>query len=259
VVGDVVIEFNRDGTIVREFKVLDVLDAYRICYGSLANVYNALYGASTFDWSHGNAAEVDTSDNSWVISLRHQDAVVKVRRSDRQIAWIHGPHERWKARWVPFLLTPVGAPFEWNFHQHSPDMSTPGVLTMFDNGNYRVIPPTPAPPTDQWYSRAVRFQIDPVAMTTQQIWEYDGGTMPFLDPMLGDADPLPNGNVLVSEGTKQVPSANRQYSRIFEVRAASPGQELVYEVIVNDPALPAPNPYNWNVYRSERYTSVYAH
>lgn len=257
VVGDVVIEFNRDGTLVREFKIMDVLDAYRICYGSLANFYNQLYSLNTLDWSHGNSVVIDPSDDTWIISLRHQDAVVKVRRSDHQIIWIHGAHERWLPRWQPFLLTQVGSPFEWQFHQHSSDLDGAGNMILFDNGNYRVIPPTAPPPVSQWYSRAVKFLVDPVAMTTQQVWNYDGGGVPFFDGFLCDADPLPNGNVLVTEGSRLVPGMNKTYSRLFEVRDTFAGQQVVWDVIVNDPASANPNPYNWNVYRSERYPGLY--
>lgn len=258
VVGDVVVEFQKDGTLVREFKVLDVLDPYRICYGSLAGIYNPLYnGLVTLDWSHGNAAFLDESDSTWVVSLRHQDAVIKVRRSDHSIAWIHGPHERWGPAWTQYLLTPVGFPFGWNFHQHSPDLDAAGNLTMFDNGNYRAIPPAPAAPVDQWYSRAVRYHVDPVAMTTTQVWDWQDAT-PFFSGQFGDVDPLPvSGNFLVVDGAKPVTGSNKTYSRIVEVRAASPGQQVVYEVVINDPSDPAPNPYNWNLYRAERYRFLY--
>jgi hypothetical protein len=257
VVGDVVVEFQRDGKVVDEFKILDVLDPYRLCYGSLAGFYNQLYGVETLDWSHGNAAVLDESDDTWVISLRHQDAVVKVRRSDHSIVWIHGPHERWGPAWAPYLLTPVGFPFEWNFHQHSPDVDAAGNLTMFDNGNYRAIPPAPGAPSSQWYSRAVRYNVDPVSMTTTQVWDWQDST-PYFSPMFGDADPLPTtGNNLVVDGAKPVTGANASYSRLVEFRAAAPGQQIVFELVVNDPAGPSPSPYNWTIYRAERYGSIY--
>ncbi|MBL8862141.1 MAG: aryl-sulfate sulfotransferase [Planctomycetes bacterium] len=258
VVGDVVVEFRRDGSLVREYSTFENLDPYRLGYMSLAGIYNQLYGGVlTFDWSHGNAATVDPTDDTWVISLRHQDAVVKVRRSDHSIVWIHGPHDAWKARWQPFLLTPLGAPFEWQFHQHASRTSPDGVLTLFDNGNYRAVPPTPAPPTSQWYSRAVRFLVDPVAMTTTQVWEWRDST-PFFSGQFGDVDPLPlTGNQLVTDGAKQVPGLNKSYSRLVEVRSAGPGSQIVFEVIVNDPSLPVTSPYNWNLYRAERYSRPY--
>jgi hypothetical protein len=259
IIGDVVVEFRRDGSLVREHRILDVLDPYRLGYNSLAGFYNQLYGGVvTYDWSHGNAVVVDPTDDTWVYSLRSQDAVVKVRRSDESLVWIHGPHDNWQAPWSQYLLTPTGAPFEWQFHQHSPHLTAGGRMTLFDNGNYRVSPPTPAPPTNTWYSRAVRFQIDSVAMTTTQEWEWRDSPG-FFSGFLGDADPLPiTGNVLVSDGAKLVPGQNKTYSRIVEVKQVGPGGQIVFEVIVNNPAAPSPNPYNWNVYRSERYAKPYA-
>ncbi len=257
VIGDVAVEFQRDGKVVDEMGLLDVLDPYRLCYGSLAGFYNQHYGAVTLDWSHGNAVILDESDDTWVFSLRHQDAIVKVRRSDHSIVWIHGAHDRWGPKHAPFLLTPIGFPFEWQFHQHSPDIAANGDLTLFDNGNYRVIPPAVAAPVAQWYSRAVRYRIDPVAMTTTQVWGWND-TTPFFSGTLGDADPLPvTGNCLVTDGAKPVTGSNSSYSRLVEFRAAIPGQQIVFEVIVNDPNDPAASSYNWTIYRSERYPTLY--
>lgn len=260
VVGDVVVEFKRDGTLVREVKLIDLLDPYRICYGSLSGVYNPLYGGvTTYDWGHSNAAIVDVADDAWVVSLRHQDAVVKVRRGDHSIAWIHGPPDRWVSPWTQYLLTPIGSPFAWNYHEHSPDFDSAGNLTMFDNGNYRATPPVVPAPTSQWYSRAVRFHVDPVAMTTQQTWEYQGAT-PFFSGQFGDADPQPTThNILIADGAKPDPSgANLQYSRIVEVTSGTPSQ-VVYEVIINDLTQPGASALNWNLYRAERYRGVYPH
>lgn len=256
VIGDVVVEFRRDGTVVREVNTLDVLDPYRVCYNSLAGFFNPLYGASGFDWSHGNSAAVDTSDDTWVISMRHQEAVVKVRRSDHSIVWIHGAHDRWNAPWTNYLLTPIGMPFAWNFHQHAAEPLAGGRVAMFDNGNYRVIPPLLPPPTGTWFSRAVRYEIDPVLMTTREEWDFRGSTQ-FFSGFFGDVDTFAaTGNVLITDGSKQVPGQNKTYSRLAEVRPDVAGT-VVWEVIVNDPALPVTSPYNWTVYRSERYTSPY--
>jgi hypothetical protein len=76
--------------------------------------------------------------------------------------------------------------------------------------------------------------------------------------MFGDADPLPTtGNNLVVDGSKPVTGANASYSRLVEFRAATPGQQIVFELVVNDPAGPSPSPYNWTIYRAERLGSMY--
>lgn len=67
---------------------------------------------------------------------------------------------------------------------------------------------------------------------------------------------LVTGNVLVADGAKNVTTSNEQFSRIVEVTGTTPA-EKVFEVIVNDPLLPGSNPFNWNVYRAQRYPSVH--
>ncbi len=251
VVGDVIVEFKRDGTIVRETKLLDILDPYRIVYGSLATFYNTLYpGSQTKDWSHGNAVLLDTSDNSYIVSLRHQDAVVKIKRDTGQLVWICGPHERWVAPWTNYLLTPIGPNFEWNFHQHDPEITRRGTLVMFDNGNYRVVPPTAPGPTSSFYSRAVEFDIDPVAMTIEQTWVYGGPGQLFYSGFLGGAKPQWRTlNTLVTDGAKVLQSGA---ARIVETTPTAPAM-VVFEATIQDPAFLK----NWTVYRSERLPSVY--
>lgn len=253
VIGDKIVEFKRDGTIVRETKLLDVLDPYRIVYGSLATFYNTLYpGSQTKDWGHGNAVLLDQSDNTYVMSLRHQDAVVKIKRDTGQLVWICGPHERWNAPWSNYLLTPVGSPFEWNYHQHDPEINRLGNIVMFDNGNYRVTPPTPPGPTSSFYSRAVEYDIDATSMTIEQKWFYGGPTQPFYSGFLGGAKPqYRTGNTLVTDGAKVLAS---QAARIVEVMRTNPAI-VVFETTLQDPSASV----NWTVYRSERLPGIYPH
>jgi arylsulfate sulfotransferase len=254
VAGDVIVELLEDGTIVRETKLFDILDPHRICYGSLAGFYDPVYGFSTRDWTHGNSVIIDPSDNSYVVSLRHQDAIVKIDRVTGQLVWIHGAPERWVQPWSSKLLTPTGSNFSWQYHQHAPHMQPGGVMTLFDNGNFRVIPPTLIGPASTYFSRGVKYAIDPVAMTTEQIWEYRG-TTPFYSGALGDCDPL-TGTVLICDGARQVTGQNKSYARLVEVTGRGTPQP-VFELIVNDPAV-ATNPFNWNIYRAQRWRSIYA-
>jgi hypothetical protein len=255
VAGEVIVEFLYDGTVVRETKLLDILDPYRICYGSLAGFYDSVYGVLTKDWAHANSVIIDPNDNSYIVSLRHQDAIVKIDRVSGQLIWIHGAPERWVAPWSAKLLAPSGFNFSWQYHQHGPHIDSNGILTLFDNGNYRVIPPTPIGPVSTYYSRAVKYLIDPVAMTTEVLWEYRGPT-PFFSGFLGDCDPLPQtGTVLICDGARQVTGQNKTYGRLVEVAARGTSQ-VVWEVIVNDPTVSS-NPFNWNIYRAERWADIY--
>jgi hypothetical protein len=259
VAGDVIVEFKRDGTVVRSFDVIDALDPYRMCYNSLAPIYGSMYGVTVADWGHSNSVVLDPSDDTWLISLRNQDAVIKIRRSDHSVVWIHGHPDRWNPPWSQYLLTPIGAGFLWQFHQHAPVIDSNGNMSLFDNGNYRVIPPTPAPPSSAWFSRGMTYHVNPIAHTTQETWIWDGGGTPFLSGSLGTAWVLPQTqNRLLTEGNMIVPGMNKSFSRVQEVSGTMPST-LRFEVIVNDPNAANPNAYNWNVYRSRRVSSVYPH
>ncbi len=256
VIGDEVVEFRRDGSVVRRKSLFDVLDPYRMCYDSLAQIGTELYGVLGADWSHANTVTIDPTDGDWIVSLRNQDAVVKMARGSGAIRWILGPPDRWVAPWSQHVLTPSGANFSWFYHQHAPRVDTAGRIVLYDNGNYVATPPTPPPSPFTWTSRAVSYRVDALAGTVEQSWEYDGGAEPFFSRFYCEADPLPaTGNVLVTDGWRRVsPTVNRTYGRIVEVTGATPPAK-VFEVIVNDPAVAA-NPYNWTIYRSQRLARI---
>jgi arylsulfate sulfotransferase len=265
VVGDVILEFKRDGTIVRETKLLDILDPRRLCYESLGNfwgtpgnIYSTVTpGIQTHDWSHANSVVIDWSDNTYVVSCRNQDAVVKIARDTGQIVWIHGPHERWNAPWDQYLLTPIGPPFGWQYHQHAPEFNRFGNIVLFDNGNFRAIPPDPYLPLEQSYSRAVEFHVDPVAMTTEQIWWYGSHVQGAEDHMfsrfIGDADPLPTtDDILVTNGATFEPGVPVNHAQLLELTRTRPPLR-VFEARIIAPG----DTTSWTVYRSERIPSLY--
>ncbi len=260
VIGDIVLELRRDGTILRETRLLDLLDPYRICYDGLNGAFwNPVYQTPEFpsvrDWSHANAVIIDPSDGNYIVSLRHQDAIVKIvpgATGPDGVVWILGDPDRWRSPWKEKLLTPVGpAAFEWPFHQHAPELKPNGNLILFDNGNYRVVPPRTPAPSDTWYSRAVEYTIDEANGTLTQAWAFGGPfDVPqndFYSRFLGDADPLRlTGNVLVTDGGK----SNAQgvgFARVVEVTATEPPIP-VFEVVIEDLS----GQRNWTVYRSEK-------
>ena len=80
VIGDVVLEFTRDGTEARRYSLIDILNPYRLGYGSLDEGWNFAYPEAdngTRNGAHANAVIYDPSDDSYIVSLRHQDANVR--------------------------------------------------------------------------------------------------------------------------------------------------------------------------------------
>lgn len=260
VIGDVIVEFKRDGTIVRETKLLDVLDPYRICYDTLTVPNNSIYGSLGVvlrDWSHANAVLLDPSDDTYIVSVRHQDAVVKIERTTGQIVWIHGPHGRWTAPWSQHLLTPVGSNFEWHYHQHGPHVTPTGGLVLFDNGNWRAIPPDPPLLLEQSYSRVSEYHVDLLTMTTERTFtvgsDMVGSPDHFFSRAVGDADPMQlTESVLATAGFLTEPGLPIFHGRVSEYTRLVPNVK-VFQADVRDPN----DLVSWTIYRAERIPGLY--
>ena len=218
-VRDVIVEVDKSGNVVDEWRVMEILDPYRdvnlkamdqgaVCLNIDADKAgttmsheqledpNAGFGDITGvgpgrNWAHINSVNYDASDDSIVLSVRNQSAVVKVGR-DKQVKWIIASPEGWKDELAKKVLTPVDAKsgkkldcqgskcsntdFDWSWVQHTayvvPQKSRPSELhvTVFDNGDSRGME-QPALPNDK-YSRAVEYVVDERAMTVKQVWEF---------------------------------------------------------------------------------------
>ncbi len=264
---DKVNEFDRQGKILHEWFLDDLVDSYRLGYDSLSPFWDTLYKdqvTGTKDWSHANALVYSESDDSIVVSLRNQDALVKFSRTTGKLVWILGSPANWKSPWKEALLTAAPG-VEWFYHQHAPKVFPDGRILLFDNGNFRASPPNARVPAKNNHSRVVEFRIDEATKTVKQEWSYGGPeTEMFYSPFLGDADALPKtGNVLVTDGGRVTDNqgvANdaillgHKWARIFEVtRDAKPRK--VFEVQIKA-AIPI-GFAGWSVYRATRIPSLY--
>jgi arylsulfate sulfotransferase len=195
---DSVVEFLPDGTLRREWPLIEMLDPTRIGYDSLNARPQGL------DWTHSNAVNYKPADDSIIVSVRHQDAVIKFSRETGDLEWILGPHDNWGTEFQQYLLTPISTPFEWQFHQHAPMWTESGNLVLFDNGNWRASPFDGNTPDsqDQSWSRGVEFEIDSDNMEVRQVWEY-GKDVPerLFSFFISDADyQETTGNRLMNYG-----------------------------------------------------------
>ncbi len=270
VIGDVIVEFSRDGTVVREWKLLDLLDPYRIGHGSLGGGYwvpryedqiDDIDAEPVRDWSHSNAVIYDPSDDSYIVSVRHQDAVIKVSRETGELVWILGTPAHWGERWASKLLQPVGE-LEWQYHQHGPTLTGENTFVLFDNGTHRAPAYADPMPAAESYSRAVEFSVDTGAMEVEQVWRYGGpGEEQFYSSYISDADPLPEtGNILITDGAREtdeegLPAARSEepefWARVVEVTHTRPA-EKVFEVVLR-----ADLPGRWHIYRAQHLASLY--
>lgn len=258
VIGDEIVEFNRDGTVVRRLRLFDILDPYRVGYDSLSDFWDDHYGQATFDWSHANGLALDPATDSWIVSLRHQDMVFKLQRTTGQLEWILGDHGRWNAPWSDQLLTPIGTGFAWQYHQHAPQLQPDGSLMLFDNGNQRAIPPAAPVPFPEAYSRAVQFRVDENVGSVEQLWAYGGppnsSGPSFYSFFVSSAYRMPkSGNVLVCDGGKAGPGG-RLFGRVFEI-TTEPTPQVVFEFKVQADGVA--NTTSYFLYRAYRLPGVY--
>jgi hypothetical protein len=254
-----VIEFTADGTVVNSWDFLDILKPTRIGFDATQIRDNAR------NWAHTNAVIYDAVDDAIIASLRHQDAVVKVSRATGELIWILGNPANWEG-FEEYLLAPVGAPFDWQYHQHAPMLTSDRTIVLFDNGNNRASPFTgevPVSPEGN-FSRAVEYAVDQETMTVRQIWEWglrQSGEQIFA-PFLGDANLLPQtDNVLITfAGICKVDGvfsdSVRTCStsiRVIEVSRVD-NDRVVFDVLIEEPD---PAHMGWRSYRSERLPSLY--
>ena len=216
---DVIVEGDGNGKVVDEFRLWEILDPYRdnvmkvldqgaVCLnidasqagktlsaGDIAELgasdkFGDIVGTGPGrNWAHVNSVDYDPTDDSIIISSRHQSAIVKIGR-DKKVKWILGSPEGWRKGWAEKVLMPVDASgrplkckasrcegdFDWTWTQHTAfriDAKSDErflYLSVFDNGDSRGME-QPVFAEDK-FSRAVSYRSDQKNMTVEQRWEY---------------------------------------------------------------------------------------
>ncbi len=215
VIGDVVVEFSRDGTVQGQWKLLDLIDIERIGYESLdggfwQGPYADVAEAPIRDWAHANGITYDPRDDSILVSSPVQDVILKIDRQSGDLVWLLGTPTHWTEPWSSLRLTAVGE-LEWPYFQHGPSYTGDGTLVMFDNGHYRASAFEPKMSIEDSYSRAVEYSIDEETMEVSEVWHYgESGDERFYSGFLGDVDWLPvTGNLLVTDGARVTDAEGR--------------------------------------------------
>lgn len=186
-----------NAALLNVWSPLDMMDPTRVTY--LSYEYPSAYGV---DNEHANAVLENTNDNSIIVSLRDQNAVLDFSRSG-QLKWILGSHTNWGTSWQPYLLTPVGTPFDWNYGQHGPDLTPQGTLLVYNDNIDQADPFNPPVPDSENYSSAIEYNIDETNMTVSEVWNSAWQTNQdrLYTPILGKTQWLPQTrNVLVTYG-----------------------------------------------------------
>ncbi|MFK8023536.1 MAG: aryl-sulfate sulfotransferase [Ilumatobacter sp.] len=246
IAGDLIIEFEPDGTVLRTWNLEDALDLFEFPGQFLCETETLFSTPVERDWTHANAVEYDPVNDLLLVSSRHTDHIVAFERGDTvghqtEVAYVFG---------VGGDVEIDGAPF---FHQHAPEVQADGSILVYDNGNFR--------PGGEKYSRAVRYEFDrgeDGVWRASQVWEHrvdtDDGT-PLQALFLGDADALSNGNVLIAHGGIGQPGSAEVSARVIEVVPFGPaGGDVVMDIRFGEPE----TGNGITTYRAERIESFYA-
>lgn len=124
------------------------------------------------DWTHSNAL-APTPDGNLIISIRHQDWIVKINyqngAGDGSILWRLGRHGDFTFQ--------SGDACPWFSHQHDTTFAFNGLLTVFDNGNTRITEPSTfcGNGSSQHHSRGQSWSLDETHRVARHIVNLDLG------------------------------------------------------------------------------------
>jgi arylsulfate sulfotransferase len=207
VTGDVLIDLDQNHKPVWAWNEFNHLDINRRPY---------LYP----DWTHTNAILYSSDDGNLIISIRHQNWLVKVDYANGKgagdIIWHLGYQG-------DFALVGGTDPTDWFWAQHGPAFVTTNTtgkfsLVLFDNGDDRVFPTGVTCGTEPpcLYSTVPLLQLDETAKTATLAFH---PTTPNYSFFGGNAEVLTNGNVEYDECGITTPANN---GAIYEVTQTSP-------------------------------------
>jgi hypothetical protein len=189
VLGDVIIDLDQNLQPVWVWNEFDHFDVTR-------------HPMQFPDWTHTNAIVYTPDDHNILVSMRHQNWVVKVDYNDGagtgNVLWTlgHGGTQN------PLTLVGGTDPTDWNYAQHAPAVVGPtsaGIfsLVMMDNGDDRMFPDgglcgTGSEPA--CYSTVPVFQINETAKTATLTFHQTAPTSLY-NSWGGNAEPMDNGNI----------------------------------------------------------------
>ena len=278
VVGDNFVEFTPDGDIVWNWNTFDHLDVYRWSYHLMEVYWHNRGFPKHLDWTHGNGITYDERDDSVIVSLRHQDAIIKIDRASGEIKWVLGDHENWNSPQKEKLLDPTHD-FRWHYHGHNPRVTVDGTILMYDNGICRAQPYKPQAAPHECFARAVEYDVDEENMTVTEVWKSGDDDDPerVISWAMGDAHRLPNDNMFIIDSTclptrEQLsrtckvddltwnewlrdefhPSDFPYWTRLREMKRQG-DKDVVFEVHLHDPN----DLVSWQTFGGARVASLY--
>lgn len=160
------------------------------------------------DWTHTNAIVYSPDDHNLIVSIRHQNWVLKIAYDDGDgdghIVWALGQDGDYLGKGIGLKLIGGSDPVDWPYAQHGPAFFTPNTSGVFDlgvmdNGDDRLYPaksscnPQGTLPFSCLYSTVPIFRIDENAKTATLIFHQKATGL--YNAWGGNIDSLANGDV----------------------------------------------------------------
>ncbi len=209
IISDVIVVLDANFQVVWHWDGFDHLDINRaaleneMCSQGFAACPPLILAPTAADWLHTNSL-ARTSDGNIIVSIRHQDWVIKVDyrdgAGDGAVLWRLGNEG-------DFTVV-SNDPYPWFSHQHDAEIESNGQLTLFDDGNARFV----ANPIPSVHSRGQAYVLDETNLIATQVLNVDLGVYSFA---LGSAQLLSNGNYNFLAGINNFPAS--PFSQSIEV------------------------------------------
>jgi len=195
VLGDAIVDVDQNGDPDWVWNTFDHLDINR-------------HPMNFPDWTHSNGLLYSPDDHNLLLSIRHQNWILKLNFQDGQgsgdIIWRLGEGGDFK------LIGGID-PTDWFYAQHGFSFFSPNTtglfrLGMMDNGNDRVFPTGQAnckplaPTTSNCYSTIPVLELDETNRTATVVTHYKPPPSYFAF-FGGNAEQLPNGNIHANFGS----------------------------------------------------------
>ncbi|GKQ43183.1 aryl-sulfate sulfotransferase [Companilactobacillus sp. RD055328] len=230
-------------------KIVKVIDLKKILPTEMYKDYDSTTRSDgKIDWFHQNSIEYDTSDDSIIISSRHQDMIMKIDYKTNGIKWIYSGKTDWPSNYPKYLLVPKsGTTITGGQHAAiivpgtNTDSDKDNVNIMLYNNNYSVTNGDDS--TSGKYSEGVEYKINEADHTIEEVTSYgkDLGSEDFTD-RIGSYRYLSSTNRLINFG--YLNSQDGHASDIVETY----NNEAVFKVRISNFG-----DKEW-AYRAERYS-----
>jgi arylsulfate sulfotransferase len=210
-IGQMVVVLDQNFQVTWAWDAFDYLDVNRgptlgeTVLPGVVGPASAVPRLPAVDWLHLNAVSLSPADGDLVLSIRHQDWVIKVDyrngAGDGHVVWRLGADG-------DFAVNSAG-PNPWFSHQHNAHYIDDHTLILFDNGNL------PQASDPNAHSRGQVWSLDETTMTATLVLNADLGGY---SGALGAAQRLSNGDYSFTLGANgPVPPPPRPPSHTVEV------------------------------------------